>query len=226
MDIYTDRVKELQIARTIENLKKNNMDAAFLPKAQDVLPMLRYLLEEECTIALGGSSTLVETGALKFVKSGPYNLIDRYEANLSEQQIRERFIAAFNADIFLTSVNAITEGGELYCVDGTSNRVAPILFGPKKVIVIAGWQKIVPTLKDAVNRVKQIAAPANAMRLEKETSCTKTGYCVAPFSDDDNLMAIETGLCDNGICCNFVVYGRQRDKNRISVYIVGDQLGY
>src|SRR5690554_676233 len=111
MDIYTDRVRELQIARTIENLKKNNMEAAFIPTAQDVLPMLRYIIEEDSTVALGGSATLSETGAVKMLRNGPYNLIDRYESNLTEQQVKERFRAAFSADLFLTSVNAVTERG-------------------------------------------------------------------------------------------------------------------
>lgn len=154
MDINTDRVRELQVARTIENLQRNNMEAAYLPKSSDVVPMLRYLLEEDAIIALGGSSTLKETGALTLVRSDNYRLIDRYEPNITKEEMLNRFRAAFTADVFLTSANAITEAGELYCHDGTSNRTAAMLFGPKKVIVIAGIQKIVPTLKDAVNRVK------------------------------------------------------------------------
>lgn len=226
MDIYTDRVRELQIARTIENLKKNNMEAAFIPTAQDVLPMLRYIIEEDATVALGGSATLSETGAVKMLRNGPYNLIDRYESNLTPDQVKERFRAAFSADLFLTSVNAVTERGELYCVDGTSNRVAPMLYGPDKVVVVVGIQKIVATLKDAVNRVKQFAAPANAMRLGIDTPCVKDGVCVAPSIDPDDLMAIPVGLCDNTICCNMVTFGRQSVKGRISVYIVGEELGY
>lgn len=226
MDANRSKVREMSIARTIERLRKNNMEAAYLPNAQDVVPMLRSMLEEQCSIALGGSMTLVETGALKLVRSDTYRLIDRYETGLGPEQLAQRLIDSFSADVFLTSVNAITEHGELYCVDGTSNRVAAMLYGPRKVIVIAGWQKIVPTLRDAVDRVKHIAGPANAMRLEKDTTCVKTGYCVAPFCDDRNLMSIPTGTCDHGICSNMVVMGRQRDKGRISILIVGEELGY
>lgn len=226
MDANRNKVREMSIARTVERLRKNNMEAAYLPGAQDVVPMLRSMLDEQCTIALGGSMTLVETGALKLVRSEMYRLIDRYEQGLTHEQLRQRFVASFGADVFLTSVNAITEHGELYCVDGTSNRVAAMLYGPRKVIVIAGWQKIVPTLRDAVDRVKHIAAPANAIRLEKDTPCVKTGYCVAPFCDDRNLMSIPTGGCDHGICSNMVVMGRQPVKGRISVLIVGEEVGY
>ncbi|MFA7672200.1 MAG: lactate utilization protein [Sphaerochaetaceae bacterium] len=226
MDINTDRVRELQVARTIENLQRNNMEAAFLPKTSDVVPMLRYLLEEDSIIALGGSSSLNESGALKLVRSDTYRLLDRYEPNITKEELHNRLRASFTADVLLTSVNAITEHGELYCHDGTSNRTAAMLFGPKKVIVIAGIQKIVPTLRDAVNRVKRFAAPANAIRIGKDTHCVKHGYCVAPFCDDQNLMSIPAGECENTICSNMVVFGRQIVKGRISVYIVGEELGY
>ena len=226
MDTHRNRVRELSIARTIERLRKKNMESAYLPTAQDVVPMVRSILEEGCSIALGGSMTLAEAGVLKLVRSEQYRLIDRYEQGLSTEQMHQRLVAGFSADVFLTSVNAITEHGELYCVDGTSNRVAPLLFGPKRVLVIAGWQKIVPTLQDAVNRVKRIAAPANAMRLEKDTPCVKTGHCIAPYCDERHLMSIPTGACDSGICSNMVVMGHQSRKGRITVLIVGEHLGY
>lgn len=226
MDANRNRVREISIARTMEHLRKNNMEAAYLPTAQDVVPMLRSLLDEGSSIALGGSATLAETGALKLVRSDLYHLIDRYEPGLDSHQIHERFVEAFSADVFLTSVNAITEHGELYCVDGTSNRVSAMLFGPKRVIVIAGWQKIVPSLRDAVDRVKRIAAPANAMRLEKDTPCVKTGHCVVPYCDDRHLMSIPTGACDMGICSNMVVMGHQSHKGRVSVLIIGEPVGY
>lgn len=226
MDANRNRVREMSIARTMEKLRKNNMEAAYLPSAQDVVPMLRSMLDEHCTIAVGGSMTLAETGVLKFIKSDTYQLIDRYEAGLNAAQVHERLIEALSADVYISSVNAITERGELYCVDGTSNRISALLFGPKRVIIIAGWQKIVPNLRDAVNRVKRIAAPANAMRLEKDTPCIKNGYCVAPFCDDRNLMSIPTGTCDHGICSNMVVLGRQSQKGRTTVLIVGDEIGY
>jgi hypothetical protein len=226
MDAHRNRVTELSIARTMERLQKNQMETAYLPESSDVVPMLRSLLEEESTIAVGGSMTLAETGVLKLLSSDQYHFINRYEKGLSSQQMHERLVAGFSADVFITSVNAITEHGELYCVDGSSTRVAPMLFGPKRVIIIAGYQKIVPTLADAVNRVKRIAAPANAMRLEKDTPCVKTGYCVAPYCDERHLMSIPVGTCDSGICSNMVVMGHQSRKGRIMVLIVGESLGY
>ena len=226
MDANRNKIKEMSIARTLASLRKNNMEAAFVPTAQDVVPLLMTMLEEGESIALGGSMTLVETGALKHVRNGSYKLIDRYEPHLDAEALRQRYIEAFSADVFLTSVNAITEHGELYLVDGTSNRVAPMLYGPRRVIIIAGWQKIVPCLLDAVNRVKQIAGPANAIRLSKETPCVRSGKCVAPYCDGRHLMAIPTGTCDKGICSNMVVMGHQSIAHRVSVLIVGEALGY
>ncbi len=226
MDANRNKVKEMSIARTMEKLRRNFMEAAYLPSAQDVVPMLRSMLEEGQSIALGGSMTLSETGALALVRSGSYRLIDRYEQGLSPEALHERLVQGFSADVFLTSVNAITEHGELYNIDGSSNRVAAMLFGPKRVIVIAGWQKIVPTLRDAVDRVKHIAAPANAIRLDRDTPCVKSGHCVAPYCDDRNLMSIAPGACDPGICSNMVVMGKQTKRGRITVLIVGDEVGY
>jgi hypothetical protein len=226
MDGNRERIRDLMIARTMDKLKKNNMDAAYLPSEQDIIPYLRSMIDEHSVIAYGGSMTLVSSGVLKFLRTGNYRLIDHTEPNLTPQEVYKRRVAAYDADIYLTSVNAITEHGELYCVDGFSNRVSAMLFGPRKVLVIAGCQKIVPNLRDAVDRVKHVAGPANAIRLSRDTHCSKTGYCIAPFCDDRNLMSIPTQACDNGICSNMVVFGRQAVKSRISVLIVGEEIGY
>ena len=125
----------------------------------------------------------------------------------------EIFRKSFFSDTYLTSTNAITENGELYNVDGYGNRVAAMIYGPKSVIVVAGINKIVKDLDQAVERVKRIAAPANSIRLDKNTPCTKTGYCVDCKKDDR-------------ICCSYTVLGHQKQKNRIKVILVGESLGY
>lgn len=120
---------------------------------------------------------------------------------------------AFSADTYLMSANAITETGELYNVDGNSNRVAALAFGPEQVIVLAGYNKIVPDMAAAVTRVEKIAAPANATRLHCQTPCAVTGEC---------------GHCNapGRICCNYMVTGFQRQKNRVKVILIGEELGY
>ena len=123
------------------------------------------------------------------------------------------FRQAFTCDTYLMSANAITENGELYNVDGNGNRVAALMFGPKSVIVIAGWNKIVPDLEAARQRVRQIAAPANTTRLNTQTPCKVLGSCQDCHSD-------------SRICCDYTVLGQQRIKGRVKVILVGEELGY
>lgn len=115
--------------------------------------------------------------------------------------------------LICSSANAITENGELYNVDGNSNRVAALVYGPDSVIVVAGYNKIVPDIDAAVQRVKKVAAPINAVRLHCETPCAKVGECMNCHSE-------------GRICCNYVVSAQQRHKNRIKVVLVGEELGF
>ena len=159
--------------------------------------------------------TLRETGVWDLMKNGPYEFLDR-ETMPQEEVYRK----TFSADVFLTSANAITEHGELYNVDGNGNRVAALIFGPKRVIVVAGINKIVRNLDQAILRVKTMAAPANGVRLETRTPCSRIGQCAA----------CEGGMTDGcaserRMCCQYVVTGYQR-TDRIRVVLVGESLGY
>ena len=122
-------------------------------------------------------------------------------------------VRPFFADCYLTSCNAVTEQGELYNVDGNANRVAAMTYGPKSVICVVGYNKIVPNLEAAVARVEQVAAPANAVRLHRKTPCTVTGRCEDCHSPDR-------------ICCTTVIHRQQRVPGRIKVILVGEELGY
>lgn len=202
-----------KIERTLENLKRNNMQAFYVEAKNQVADKLQELLQEGDTVSCGGSMTLFEAGIIDQLRSGRYNFLDRYKPDLTPAQIGDVFIGAFSADAYVCSSNAITENGELYNVDGNSNRVAAMLFGPKSVIIVAGHNKIVKNIEEAAERVRSIAAPANAVRLNCKTPCVQTGYCGNCKSEDR-------------ICCNYVVMGQQREKGRIKVVIVGEELGY
>lgn len=224
MDANVKKVLDLRINRTMENLEKNNMKPFFVEKKADVIPLIKQLLKPGETVAVGGSMTLTETGVLDLLRSGEYNFLDRYKSGLTRQEIEEIYIKSFSADTYISSSNAITENGELYNVDGNSNRVAAILYGPKSVIIVAGYNKIVKTLDDAVMRVKQIAAPANSSRLSCETYCNNAGQCVSLAS---NTGGITAGCASSGrICCNYVISAKQRVKDRIKVIIIGEPAGY
>ena len=212
------------INKTLEALRKNNMQAYFCKNSEEVLELVRSLIKKGDTVTHGGSVTLAQTGIKKLISNGDYNYLDRSAAGLTREQVEEIYIKAFTSDVYLTSANAITESGELYNVDGNSNRVAAILYGPKSVIVIAGYNKIVHDINEAVERIKCTAAPQNTVRLKCDTYCAETGKCVS-LEKDGSLMPDGCRSAER-ICCNYVVSAMQRKKDRIKVIIVGEELGY
>ncbi|WOC33271.1 MULTISPECIES: lactate utilization protein [Caproicibacterium] len=213
MDANKQKIILDKMNRTAAALEKNHIRASCAPTCADAVRLVEQLLPEGCTIGNGGSVTLTESGVMALLKSSRYQYIDRTKG---EQELR----AAHNADVFLMSSNAITESGELYNVDGNSNRVSALAHGPKKVIVVAGYNKIVPDLQAAVERVKEIAAPANGVRLGANTPCAKTGRCIACGG------AMTAGCSSpNRMCVNYVVTAYQRTE-RIHVILVGESLGY
>ena len=221
MDASKRQVIEATCRRVVENLKKNNMEACYLPSVSAVPEQVASWLHEGDTVAVGGSMTLAESGVMSLLKSGKYRFLDRYAPGLTPEETRRIFIESFAADAYLCSVNAITLNGELYNVDGNSNRVAAICYGPASVIVVAGYNKIVKDLDEAVQRVKRMAAPANAVRLGCETPCASLGSCAGL---NGGMTAGCTG--DSRLCCNYLVSARQREKGRIKVILVGRELGY
>lgn len=209
-----------RVLKTIENLKKNNMDALYLDKREDVVPYLDSVMEEGAVVANGGSMTLAYCGAGDFFRSGKFQYLDRTAPGLTREQAEEMMRKAFFADYYLTSANAITTDGKLYNVDGNGNRVAAIVYGPKKVFVVAGVNKIVDSVDEAILRVKHTAAPLNTKRLECPTYCRETGVCVANEANFDGCDS------DGRICCSYLVSGRQRVKDRITVVIIGEEIGF
>lgn len=213
MDNNVKIIKDIHIRRTIENLKKNNMETYYVPTKEGAVDKVKSLISDGEVVAVGGSMTLFETGLIDMLRHGRYSFLDRYKKNLTASDTEKIFLESFLADTYLTSSNAVTEEGELYNVDGNGNRVAAMIYGPKSVIVVVGINKIVKDRDAAVERVKQIAAPANCVRLNRDTPCVKTGECVNCKSEER-------------ICCSYVFLAKQRVKGRIKVIIVGEDLGY
>lgn len=223
MSEYVKEVYRSILERTARSLETNNMKCFIADAKEDVLPIVKELLSEGETVSCGGSATLAETGVTDLLRSGAYKFLDR--TGKSPEEAEEIYRRAFFADSYLTSSNAITQNGELYNVDGNSNRVAAICYGPRSVIVVAGRNKVVPTLDDAVTRVKRLAAPMNTARLGCETYCRNKNEC----------MSLAMGSCsgmtdgcksDSRICCSFVVTAFQRIKGRIKVILVNEDLGF
>ena len=219
----TEELKN-RIETTMQNLRLNKMEPYFVQTSAEACEKVSELLENGCTVSCGGSVTLKQTGVYDLISSADYDFLDRSAPGLTREQVEEIYRKTFFADAFVTSTNALTENGELYNVDGNSNRVAAILYGPKSVIVVCGVNKIVKNIDEAINRVKTKAAPPNTVRLNIDTYCAKTGQCVS--LNKENPEMCEGCHSDGRICCNYVVCAQQRHVNRIKVIIVNEELGY
>ncbi|MEG1426982.1 MAG: lactate utilization protein [Oscillospiraceae bacterium] len=210
----------LKIRRTMAALGKNNINAYFAESHEEAAALIESMVPTGSIISCGGSVTLSESGVLALMKSGKYHFLDRSGANTPEE-VSKIYAAAHNCDVYFTSANAITENGELYNVDGNGNRTAAIIHGPKKILVIAGINKIVRDLDAAVYRVKTVAAPCNGKRLGTNTPCALTGICAGVGG------SMTDGCAASGrMCAHYLVSAYQRVKGRITVIFLNEELGY
>ncbi len=214
-----------RVERVISALERNNMKALFVEKREDIVPLVQSMLFEGATISSGGSVSLRESGVFELIKSDDYCYLDRLREGITPEEQQEVFKGVIGCDFYLSSANAITENGELVNVDGFSNRISAIAFGPKKVIVVAGINKLVEDVNEGFLRVKKIAAPKNCVRLGLDNPCAKLGHCISLEKNDNPDI---TAGCnkDSRICVNYLVTARQREANRITVILCGEDLGY
>ena len=223
MDINKKTIIEKRINQVGEALKKNNMEFYYAPTKEEVCPIVASLMKDGDIVTHGGSATIKECGLGELLNSGKYIYLDRSKASSPEEAVKI-YRQAFSANVYISSTNAVTEDGVLYNVDGNSNRIAAIAFGPDSVIIIAGYNKIVRDLKEAEVRVKNTAAPPNCVRLECDTYCRETGSCVSLNKADHQM---SDGCSSEGrVCCNYLISAQQRHKGRIKVIIVGEELGF
>ena len=208
----------------IKNLEKNNMKGYYAKDKAEAFDIAKSLLNDGDVVGVGGSMSLFECGVIDHLRCGKYEFLDRYADNLSRDDINDIYRKSFSADAYLCSTNAITENGDLYNVDGNSNRVACICYGPKSVIMIVGKNKIVKNIDEAARRVKTVAAPKNCDRLNLDTYCRIKGECVSLGKADADMCDGCKG--DTRICCSYVVSSYQRTKDRIKVILVDEEIGY
>lgn len=222
MDENKKIVIEKRIRKTGENLVRNNMEFYYAETKEDVKSIVESLLKKGDVITNGGTVSMAECGIADLLRSPDYTYLDR--TGKSREEVEEIYIKAYSADVYISSSNAITEDGVLYNVDGNSNRVSAIAYGPKSVVIIAGYNKIVKNLDEAVMRVKRESAPPNCVRLDCPTPCKETGECISLLRTGSQI----TDGCygDGRICCNYLISAKQRQKNRIKVILVGEELGY
>lgn len=210
MDKHLQSVITKRLERTEKALNHNRFDAHVLGSREELMDKLREMIPPGTSCSVGGSMTLFETGVIDFLQSGDFHYLDRYAPEADHRQI---YRDAFSCQVYLTSSNAITEDGKLYNMDGNGNRVAALIYGPDRVIVIAGYNKIVADLEAARQRNRQVSAPANAQRLGKELPCAHLGHCADCSSPQR-------------FCSSEVIIHCQMVPGRITVLLLAEELGY
>jgi len=203
----------IPLEETIKSLKKNRIESVVLESKNEVLEYLDSIIENASVVGVGDSVTLETIGVYDYLKNRNLVYLDKYDKTLSKLEKRELYLKNFDADYFLSSANAISNDGKIYNLDGNGSRVAPIIFGPKKVLIICGINKIVKNEAEAVMRIRKTAAPLDAKRLGKTTPCSITGECM----DCKSI---------HKICNYFTVIQGQFDNSRIKVVFVKQELGY
>ena len=208
MDIHSEKRNEILAETVIKGLKSRNMTGYYAKNKEEALKLALGLIEKGSSITMGGCMSAKEIGLVSALEEGDYHFIDR-----TKLEPREALLSAYDADIFLSSANALTDDGILVNIDGNANRVSCIAQGPKKVLFIVSMNKICSDLDSAMKRARNIAAPANAQRFDIKTPCKLTGKCTDCKSQDT-------------ICCQFLITRYSRHTERIHVILVNEDLGF
>ena len=200
---------ELLAQKVIAGLESRNMSGYYAADKNEALKIALDLIPEGSTVTMGGAMSAHEIGLVDALINGNYDFLDRDKAT----DKRAAMLAAYDADVFLSSANAITDDGVMVNIDGNSNRVSAIAQGPKKVVFIVGMNKVCSDIDTAMKRARTVAAPTNAQRFGLSTPCAKTGTCFNCKSPDT-------------ICCQFLITRYSRHEGRIHVILVNDNLGF
>jgi len=233
-DINTTRemewLSETRAQIAAKNLKKKHINALYVPTRTEALSAILRMVPDGATVVRGDSITLEQIGVMSaLIKRGQNRIVDPFEKDTSgrflhkPEQAINMYRKAFTADVFLAGTNAVTLDGKLVNTDGTGNRVAPMIFGPKKVILAAGVNKIVNDADEARKRIRDVCAPLDVKRYILKHG--QTEYDVLPCA--------KTGLCtdcknDLRFCCYTVIIEAAAitEHYRINVVLIGEELGY
>ena len=197
----------------VKNLQSRHFEAYYCATKEEALAKALELIPEGSTVGWGGTMTATDLGLINALRTGNYKAIDRDKCqSLEEREQVQREV--FFADAFVTGANALSLDGQMVNIDGTGNRVAPIIYGPKSVVVVAGMNKVEDTLADAMTRARTIAAPMNKQRFEMlQTPCAVTGSCAECKSVQS-------------ICNQIVITRNCRPEGRIKFVIIGEDMGF
>ena len=209
MDENIRKRNELLAQKVVKCLETRNMTGYYAATREEALQKALELIPQGSTVTMGGAMSAKEIGLFGAMKTGNYNFIDRDEI----EDKRAAMLAAYDADWYLASVNAMTEDGQLVNIDGNANRVSAIAQGPKHVLFIVGMNKVCSDVDGALKRARNVAAPINAQRFGLSTPCSKTGSCMDCKIPDT-------------ICCQFLITRYSKHPGRIHVILVNDSLGF
>lgn len=204
---------EERAKKTIEKLVAHEFKAVYVKKKEDGAEEIWRHITPKQRIGVGGSMTIRELGILGQLAAKGHTIYDHWKPGLSKEDVLEIRKSQMTSDLFLGSVNAITLGGELINIDATGNRVNSTIFGPGKVILVAGYNKIVEDVQEGLRRIKDVVAPLNARRLNIDVPCAKLGKCVDCNSP-------------NRICRVVVIHERRPNLTDMLIILVGEELGY
>ena len=213
---------EIMLEEVVLALNQNGFNASLAHTVDEALDLTIDIIERESpeTVAIGSSATLKTAGIYNLLKNSPsIHCIDTTEIisglveNPDDEALHKQIKLAMHSDMFFCSSNAIIANGQLVNVDMVSNRVAMLGFGPEKVVLVAGQNKVVSDLPSAVGRIKNIAAPMNTKRLKMDTPCVETGKCMN---------------CDSPqrMCVHWSIMEKCFPKHRICVILVEENLGF
>ena len=212
MDENRGKRNELLAATVIKGLESRNMKGYYAATKEEALQKALELIPRGSSVSWGGSMSIQEIGLKQAVIEGDYRVYNRDAAQTPEEK-RKIELAVYDADYFLTSSNAVTQDGILVNIDGNSNRVSDIAYGPRQVLMIVGMNKICKDVDAAVYRARNEAATCNTQRFPINTPCKVTGSCADCKSPDT-------------ICCQFLTTRFSRHAGRIHVILVGENLGF
>ena len=212
MDENRRKRNELLAATVIKGLESRNMQGYYASTREEALQKALELIPAGSSVSWGGSASIQEIGLKQAILQGDYQVYNR-EAACTPEEKRRVELAAYDADFFLTSSNAVTQDGILVNIDGNSNRVSAIAYRPKHVLMIIGMNKVCGDVDAAVSRARNEAATCNTQRFPIHTPCKATGVCADCKSPDT-------------ICCQFLTTRFSRHAGRILVILVGEDLGF
>ena len=215
MDAAKKQTHRNQAEHIIKAMKKRNINGVYFENSEEAVQAVCKMIPDNALVGLGGSETIHETGLVDALRKMNIRLLDRYQEGITKEEVNQMRREGLLSDVYIASSNAVTSDGKLVNQDGIGNRVAAMIYGPHKVILMVGMNKVVGTVDDAISRIKTTAGPMDSIRVGKETPCSKLGFCNDPHCHPPHR-----------ICSQLVIIESSLISDRMHIVLVGEELGY